>query len=566
MSGAESPPGGDQGTRTLGSRPPSGRLGPPGQSSPPDLGVLADLLLEAETSRSLLSTLEDLLRALGAMPARLFLADADTHSFYAAAGLGCPRETDDLPLEGPHPPGAEVLVSRNLAVGLLVPAGRPADPIRFGIVCALLGPALTRLHHQEGGVRELRHVRELNTHLIAAGNLLGHLDIEVLLVKILETVLAAVDAQVGALLVPGADGRLSARVTWGLKDEHLDRIRTAEGERLVDAVFTSGRSVCLDAKGIGAQLRLEGLEARLESLLALPLTARGTARGLVLLANPQGGFDAAQQAVAETVCSMAAIALDNALLVKATLENERLKQEMDLARSVQEEMFPRGGLAIDAWVVDGMSRSCSETGGDYYHFQGNQGQLLAMVGDVSGHGLGAALFTTMAHVLVQQQVRSGARLEPLVRCLNEGLFHTQSGRFMTAAMVAIDPGTGAFRYVSAGHNPLLWIHQGEIRWLESCGLPLGILDQGEWPEAAPGTLAPGDLLVLYTDGFVEAASPAPANEVFSDQRFADLIQQGWREGLDPSGIMRLVNEGVDRWCPGGAHADDLTMVVVRRDR
>jgi hypothetical protein len=86
--------------------------------------------------------------------------------------------------------------------------------------------------------------------------------------------------------------------------------------------------------------------------------------------------------------------------------NAREAEEIDIARTVQEKMFPTSGLEIAGLVVEGWSRPCNETGGDYYAFLPCPGGLVAMVGDVSGHGLGAALFTTMAHALAQQQFRA----------------------------------------------------------------------------------------------------------------------------------------------------------------
>jgi phosphoserine phosphatase RsbU/P len=174
--------------------------------------------------------------------------------------------------------------------------------------------------------------------------------------------------------------------------------------------------------------------------------------------------------------------------------------------------------------------------------------------------LGAALYTTMAHAVVQQQLRSGTNIESAFEVLNEALYHSQSGRFMTAAVVEISHEHG-LTYVSAGHNPLLWIHRGEVRWLPSVGMPLGIVPVGDFPTPPPSTLAPGDLVVLYTDGFTEAINPA--GEQYGEERLAAIARKGWESQLAPETVMLLVTADVDEWAQGRPHEDDLTMVVIR---
>src|SRR5262249_7038342 len=155
--------------------------------------------------------------------------------------------------------------------------------------------------------------------------LLQHLDLDVLLVKILETSLKSVQAQVGAILTVDQDAgkALTPRVNWGLRDDHVDAIRFQDGRRLADAVFTDGAVIRLSHQDIIEQLDVRQLRGNLTGLLILPLQTGGRRHGVVLLANPQQSFGPKQQAFAETVCGMAAIALDNAILLKSTIGRER---------------------------------------------------------------------------------------------------------------------------------------------------------------------------------------------------------------------------------------------------
>jgi sigma-B regulation protein RsbU (phosphoserine phosphatase) len=530
----------------------------------PALAQLADALVGLESSQSMLTRLEELLAGARALPARLFLFDGSQRVFFPAAGLGCEREHPELPAPDPDqalPPGHHALCSRGEWVGLLqVLAEQPYDVELVEQLCALLGPTLIAIHRQETTVAELRLVQEESAQFISAGGLLRHLDVEVLLVKILELVMSAVRAEVGAVLTVDDEGEPRLRVALGLREEHLAAIRVRGGKRVTESVLEHGQVMCFDHGQVESLLDLSGLGANLTALLALPLTTRDRNQGVVVLGNPEAEFGDSQRRIAETVCGMAAIALDNALLVKSTLDRERLKREMDLAHSVQEQMYPVGGLALGRLRVEGGSRPCDETGGDYYSFLARGGQAVAMIGDVSGHGLGAALYTTMAHAIIQQQLRAGAALEPGFVVLNEALFHTQSGRFMTAALVAVDPATLDFTYVSAGHNPLLWINRGEPRWLESCGMPLGIVPEGAFPPPSAARLEPGDYLILYTDGFTEAVNRDGG--IYGEERLAAIARRGWEAQLGPQELMLLITADVDEWASGHRHEDDLTMVVI----
>jgi sigma-B regulation protein RsbU (phosphoserine phosphatase) len=530
--------------------------------APDMIEELADNLLQAESSSTLIKRLTELLELFGATPAILYLADSQSRVFYPAAAFACERQAADIPF-GLIPEAHQfILHSRKEPVGLLTVNPAMAEPASIGRLCAILGPVLMHIHRQESTSRDLRMAREQITHLLTAGDLLRHLEVDVLLVKILETVLTAVRAEVGAVLVPDEKGVLVTRVTWGLRESHLDHILIrATGQRVVDVVHAAGTLLCVSAEEQASVLDLTGLNAQLSGLLALPLTTRDAAKGVVLLGNPAETFGPGQQRLAETVCSLAAIALDNAQLIKAMVDGERMKQEMDLAKSVQASMFPLGNLSPGCTLIEGCSRPCSETGGDYYTYLDRDGRLVTMIGDVSGHGLGAALFTTMAHVLLQQQFRAGTPPEPCFRLLNEGLYHTQSGRFMTAALVEMDPLDGSFSYVSAGHTPLLWLHQGEPKWLESCGMPLGIMDFGDWPVSEVYHPSAGDYLILYTDGFTEGTNAA--GEPYDESRLGAIVQQGAKLNLDPSSLMVLINADIDEWTRGHAHDDDLTIIVIK---
>lgn len=521
--------------------------------------ALADRLLAADTADGLLATVEDLLAERGALPAALYLHDGGARSFYPVAGFGRAQPSGDLPSQAPPPEGGIVLRSRGSPVGLLVVP--PTSLAAVADLAALLGPVLVQLHQRQVVVEELRETREIIAHLAVAGDLLRHLDLEVLLAKVLEAGLSTLDAQAGAVVLPQGE-RLTVRVAWGIDAALVDALRLADGRRLVEAVFNDHAALVLEGPELERRLDRHGLTVRLEALVALPLVARDRTQGVLLLANPAHGCGPAKRRLADTLCSLAGTAIDNALLVRATIEQERLRQEIDIARSVQEKMFPASGLALGDILIEGWSRPCSETGGDYYTFVPRPGSAVAMVGDVSGHGLGAALFTTMAHALVQQQLRAGAGLGEAFRQINDGLYYMHAGRFMTAAAVEVDAVSGRCDYVSAGHCRGLWIHGGELRWLDSTAMPLGIMPTLDIDPPPPVALHPGDLLLLYTDGIIEAANADGIT--LGEGRLGDTVLAAWRSQLPPRRVLELIAASVDGFTAGLPQADDLTAVAIVR--
>ncbi len=333
---------------------PAGGIGYTPPMPPPSTVVrpltvaeIADALMGVESSNALLARLEDLLGRLGALPARLYLFDADSGSFYAAAGLGCTRAAPEIPLIRPDaaPANHHLLRSCGEWVGLLeILATEPCDSELVALLAALLGPTLIAVHRQAGLIDEVTQLGREVRELVTAGELLRHLDVEVLLSRILETAIFAVRAQVGAVLIADEQDQLTVGAALGLSEQHIAAIQGRDGRSIAAAVQDGGVAICVGADEVRQRLDLTALEAQgvnLTGLLALPLTIRGRGRGVVLLANPEGDFNAGERRIAETVCSLAAIALDNALLVKGTLDRERMQRELDLAHSGPGADVPR---------------------------------------------------------------------------------------------------------------------------------------------------------------------------------------------------------------------------------
>jgi len=527
---------------------------------------LTAVLADCDSSQALYARLSTFLARLQALPAILYVRSGE--SLHPVAGFDCSHEVPNLPVFAlPDPERSSELPANQLpltlrgeVVGLLAIFGHVSvisEPLHR--CCAILALKIRQLHQEEALRRELHLANEQLAHLISAGQLLQHLEIDVLLNKILAILLGALRVDCGAVVVRDrAHPEVAQQATWGLRTATVSSLTLRSGVSVIDHLLATGTILHLGKDQLRDDL-LEHALPQLGGLLALPLSARGRVQGVVLL-GAKHDFNPAQRRLAETLSSFAAVALDNALMVGAMVDSERIAQELAIARSVQEGMYPTHGLAVDRLRIEGSSRPCNETGGDYFTYLAQGGRVTLLIGDVSGHGLGAALFATMAHAIVQHRLHAGTPTSTTSIDLNQGLCHAQNGRFMTCAMVSLDQASLTFTYVSAGHCPLLWLHQGQVRWLESGGLPLGIILDNALALAGPFTMAGGDYLLLYTDGVTEAANAA--GESFGDQRLAAAVIQAAGLHLGPTELMMLVNAEVDAWSGGRAHSDDLTMVAL----
>lgn len=529
------------------------------------LPEIADALIGTNSPAQLVERLGHLLTSAAVTPARLFLLDPSSMSYYGVAAWGCELGDDELDASDVllgEVPGALALTHRGDPIGVLVVDPAQADSPAAGAIAAILGPVLDASQEREQTLDELRRLHERIGHLLDAGKLLQHIDLESLLVEVLQTSLTAVQAEVGAVLVAEGDGDPEIKVTWGLQDHHVRGIRLADGGGAVtDLVHTKGEALRVASYEVADCLDCSDLAGHLTGLLVLPLRSETRNHGVILLANPADDFDGESQQVAETVARLASIAIDNAILVRAMVEQERLERELDIARQVQDAMFPDSGLESGPCVVEGAFRSCDETGGDYYTHIERDGHLVAVIADVTGHGLGAALFTTIAHAMIQQQLQAGHSLDAVYTVLNQGLYLTRSGRFMTSAMVEIDHETLAMRYASAGHNSLLLVRKdGSVSWLESGGMPLGILASATTPLDEGHQLAEGDCLVLYTDGITEAMNHA--DECYGEDRLAELVVAARADGMQAKPLIDHIFSAVDTWAGDVPIGDDLTLVVV----
>lgn len=247
-------------------------------------------------------------------------------------------------------------------------------------------------------------------------------------------------------------------------------------------------------------------------------------------------------------------------------QRERLRAELEVARRAQQDLLPAAAPRIPRFEVAAMCHPAGEVGGDLYDYLPcPHGRWMLCVADVSGKGLGAALHMTLLKGMLVSAAHHAAPPAALASRLNQAVAETGRGRmFVTLSLLQLDPARLRAEHLRAGHNPpLLWrSRSGECEWRKPRGIGLG-LTAGPAFEANLETeeieFAPGDALVLYSDGVTEDMNPE--GEMFGEQRLADLVRRHASEG--PRRLAGAIMEEARAFRREAELHDDWTLLVIQ---
>ena len=308
------------------------------------------------------------------------------------------------------------------------------------------------------------------------------------------------------------------------------------------------------------------LSSGVRSLVAAPLLAadEGSLGMIVLnsrLATKRFTQDDLELLV--SLASVAALRLRNITLAEEAAERRRLATEVELARRIQVALLPRRLPAPASWELHADNVPSRGVSGDFYLAleRGAGRELMLMVADVSGKGIGAALVMASLEALCGAPLAQGQPPEKVFSEVSPLLLQrTEAAKYATAFLAAVEPATGRLRYASAGHNPALLVRAGgDTEPLGATGPPLGLL-AGAGYHGAKRRLEPGDLLAIYSDGIVEATDPA--DREYGLDRLTALCR---RHRADPlAKLTAAVEADLRVFAAGVPFADDRTLLLLRR--
>ncbi|MDJ0802504.1 MAG: SpoIIE family protein phosphatase [Desulfobacterales bacterium] len=251
-------------------------------------------------------------------------------------------------------------------------------------------------------------------------------------------------------------------------------------------------------------------------------------------------------------------------------ERDRLRLSMLLAREVQQNLLPPGPPDLSGIDLAAASLYCDETGGDYYDFleinNGGGIQPVVVVGDVSGHGVSAALLMASARASLRQRVLLAGGLDAIVADVNRQLYRdvAASGQFMTLLAMRFDPDHDGIEWVRAGHDPAVLYDPVDDRFdeLDGAGLPLGVDAGAHYTTEQRSGLANGTIVLLGTDGIWETFNPH--GEMFGKARLRAMVKTNAASAA--SVIRDRIMAELKAFREGTPLEDDVTLVVAKMDR
>lgn len=345
--------------------------------------------------------------------------------------------------------------------------------------------------------------------------------------------------------------------------------RVQAGEGLVGECFRSREIISVDdpyndPRFQGAIDKATGY--RTHCLLNVPLQdSEGRMIGVLQLLNKaSGAFDARDELVARTLAAQCAVAIQRTQMTEALLVKERLDEEVSLAREIQMSTLPTEMPDVPGYDVHGAFRPADHAGGDLFDLVVLDDKLFMLLGDATGHGFGPALSATQMQAMLRVAFRCGANLDQAYQHVNNQMAEDlPDDRFVTAFAAFLDPETHEVRFHSGGQGPILHFRAGAMKcdWHKPTTFPVGILDIDTPEESSSLDLDPGDVLVVLSDGVYEYVNQEGAQ--FGEDRVATLMK--YHHDLPMADLCKQIFAALEEFGEGAAQADDISIVVVKRD-
>lgn len=478
---------------------------------------------------------------------------------------------------------AEVSGDDGLRLLAAVPGGArawlglgPIAPAQRAAVVGQLGFLLTVVSHYFQASLEVEHAayelaeryEEINL-LYTTSEILGRtVSLEEASSRILAEISETVGARRAAILVHDrVTDTLQVVSAIGFDPREAAPIAVANRDAITAYVFREQRGFIFDDDAMPcaaeAQFRKGGLLA-VPILWTNPGPSGAVPLGVVTLSERRNGelFSAGDEKLVSAIATQIGTAIQNARLVRSSLAQQRLSQEMQLASDLQMKLLPDAALFAPQAQIGARVTPAESVGGDFYQlFHLSGGRTGVMVGDVSSHGIRAAL--VMALVMSASSIHAQSTDDPavvlsrLLGTLADELESTEM--FISVFYAVLDPVRGRLRYANAGHpHAFVMSADGTAERLGALDPPLGM--SGESISARERTWSPNrDMLIVFTDGISDARSRQ--NVRLGEQFVIDLVSA--HRGEPPQSVVERVFQGVAAHVGDAPRRDDLTLVIAR---
>ncbi len=295
----------------------------------------------------------------------------------------------------------------------------------------------------------------------------------------------------------------------------------------------------------------------------VPMEVQGRTKGLILLGERiiKQPYSEADIEFIYSVGSLAIISIENKRLFLEELEKQKMEEELELAREIQQNLLPQSLPPFSNFDIAAVNMSSKQVGGDYYDvIPFDENNFYIAIADVSGKGTPASLLMANIQAFLQVICRHGLEIEKSTGLINDLISaNTSDGRFITFFWALINNKEKKMTYVNAGHNHPLLIRDGVIRKLHKGGMILGVMETTIPYDSETINLQKDDVIVLFTDGISEAMNKE--SEEFSDKRLEENSVK--LSSFSANEILDGIKNEVTDFTKGAAQSDDITMVVVK---
>lgn len=311
------------------------------------------------------------------------------------------------------------------------------------------------------------------------------------------------------------------------------------------------------------QLGQSVFDLKLRAVMCAPLVAKEEILGAIYVDSraARREFSSRDLALFGALTAQLAIAVDNARLYADSIEKVRLEKDVEIARRIQHHLLPAIPTEVSGIEIALRYRAAEQASGDTYDFTpvGN-GKLAIMLGDVTGHGVGAALLTHSAQAGMRSYLELIDDVSEVVCRLNNRLVTSvETGNFMSLLLVVVDGRERTMSYVNAGHPEVMIVRSGAVESHEKSGMVLGVVADSDYEEKGPLALQPGDLIFLRTDGVEETLNPG--REVFGEEALERVLTENCDRSADD--VLACLEKELEQHASGAPFEDDVTMIAIK---
>ena len=302
----------------------------------------------------------------------------------------------------------------------------------------------------------------------------------------------------------------------------------------------------------------------LKSLLCAPMFIKGKLLGIIVLFNKTNGeFTDRDQRLLSILATQSAQVIESARLYQQESAFLKLKEEMNLASQIQNNLLPRTSLKLGGYTITGKTIPAKDVGGDFFDYVTLADNKIAIwLGDVSGKGMPAALMMANIHGFLRSRCAVDKDCIKSVTAANEMIFKNSGvDKFATLFYSILDTGTSQLNFVIAGHNNIIHLNGNkEVTVNKSYGIPVGLYQSYNFEEKVI-TPDSGDLILIYSDGIIEAENDK--EEFFGEERLIEILKQPGE--IDLQKLTEEIYSELKSFSRNTLQADDQTLLLIKRE-